>query len=403
MKFWIISLFEPTIVDNNRPMRFMSISNALTSKGHDVTFFSNNFRHGDKKFRFDGQHIEIENENARTVFIQSKPYTKNLSYDRIKSHEIYTQNLLAYIETLEEKPDLILCAFPPISTALKVSKWAEKNNVKFVLDIIDPWPDVILRSIPSIIRPFSFPMIAYFRRQVKGILEKSSGVVSISKQYIDWSKTIVPNSTYKTGVFYPAIPLSEVRKKISDNFNRTDPEVLKIVYAGNLGINYDLPCILEAFKLVSARFPNKVSLYIAGMGHYKDLICSTQEEFPNLHYLGRIGYDELMQLYANSDVGLAQYTAGATQSVTYKLFDYLGAGLPVLNSLLSEMSNIIDDYQVGFNNKPGDYTVLAENIANYILNPKTLEAHKIKAIETTQKIGDNSTVYNAFSDFLISL
>ena len=96
------------------------------------------------------------------------------------------------------------------------------------------------------------------------------------------------------------------------------------------------------------------------------------------------------------------YAKGATQSVTYKLFDYLSAGLPVLNSLMSEMATLISQHEVGLNNQPGDAQTLARGIMQYLDVPGMLERQKANALAFTAAEGDNEVVYGRIVTFLLA-
>lgn len=401
MNIWIISLYEPTLVDNTRPMRYMSIADALHDKGVQVTYFSSTFRHANKHVRFEKETEMRSDKGVKTVFIKSPSYTKNLSRARIKAHKVYTKNLLDYFERSQEKPDLILSAFPPIDTPLEVSRWAKDRDIPFVFDIIDPWPDVILRVVPEKLKVFGQLFIGHYNRKVKKLIQNASGIVAISNQYIDWVKN-KQQGTYQTAAFYPTVPFKEVREKLS-HLERSASDRLRIIYAGNLGIAYDIPCILKAAEKLEAEVPGKTMFTIAGVGEHEGMVKEFASRLSNIEYLGRIGYDDLLQQYANTDLGLAQYSKGATQSVTYKFFDYLGAGIPILNSLKSEMWDLIDQKEVGANNIQGDFESLAANILSFYQDKIKLELYKNNALSFTAEKGDNDVVYAAFADFLMDL
>ncbi|MBD0350687.1 MAG: glycosyltransferase WbuB, partial [Flavisolibacter sp.] len=53
MHIWLISAFEPTPLDNTRPMRFMGIADAALQRGHRITFYTTTFKHNTKSHRFD--------------------------------------------------------------------------------------------------------------------------------------------------------------------------------------------------------------------------------------------------------------------------------------------------------------------------------------------------------------
>jgi hypothetical protein len=400
MKIWIVSLYDPTVVDNTRPMRFMSLATEAEKLGHDITYFSNTFRHATKKNRVEKAITVVSSKNYRTIFVDSMSYTDNISLKRFLSHYLFAKNLLKKIKEDSEKPDVIVSAMPPIFVNVFLSKWAKKNNVKYYLDIIDPWPDVFKNFLPNFIRPISDLLFLPYRKLIQNVINRSNGVVSISNQYLEWAKKYTFKKNLNFHLAYPSIDFEAYQMKILNYHNKSLNRPLTIIYAGNLGHSYDIPCILKAAKLLHEKYPGKTQFIIAGLGYYESEINEYISKYPNLKYLGRINHEELMQNYANADLGLAQYGHGATQSVTYKLFDYLGSGLPILNSLMSEMALIIEGNNLGLNNNPGDFKMLASNIEMFF-NSYKLDGYKKNAIEFTKQSGSNQIVYTKYIDFLI--
>ena len=76
-----------------------------------------------------------------------------------------------------------------------------------------------------------------------------------------------------------------------------------------------------------------------------------------------------------------------------KLFDYLSAGLPILNSLLTEMGDLIRDNLLGLNNEPGNEEELYQNIVKLIEHPELVSEYSENGVEFTKEYGDNSRVY----------
>jgi glycosyltransferase involved in cell wall biosynthesis len=399
---WIVSLFEPTPVDNTRPMRYMGVADAAIRAGHHITHFSCTFRHSTKIQRYE-QNTEISvRERYDLVFIYAEPYQMNISLARLRSHGTFTRNLAREMEE-RPRPDVVLVALPPLSQADYLVKWGRKNGIPVIVDIIDPWPDVFARLFPAALKPLSRLALSGMYRQLSGILRNCSGLIAISDQYVQWAKGHEP-SLRNTGVFYPSVPFEEVQQKVSAAAAaepRTDAR-LTLIYAGNLGVAYDIPVILGAAEQLEKARPGRTHFVFAGAGHYQGAITEYQKRLGNVSFLGRIGYDDLMLAYTRADIGLAQYTKGATQSVTYKLFDYLSAGLPVLNSLMSEMAVLIDTNDVGHNNQPGDVDQLATGILRYLDEPGLLLRQKGNALALTAREGDNAVVYARIVDFLLA-
>ncbi|MFY7732905.1 MAG: glycosyltransferase family 4 protein [Bacteroidia bacterium] len=398
MKIWIISLYDPTEIDDTRPMRFLSLAQKSAEFQHEVTYFSNTFRHATKKNRFEKQTTVEHSENYKTIFIKSSAYKKNMSLWRLFSHYEYAKNIINFFNNSQEKPDIIVSALPPILTNYKLSKWCLKNKIPYVIDVIDPWPEIFLRIVPKWLHlPFKILMYPFYY-QVKFAIKNASGIFSISKQYIFWAEKFKSRKNQINDVFYPSVDLDKYQKEMS-KYKRINNSKVRLVYAGNLGLSYDIPCILNAAKLLEDNYPGKTEFIFAGLGGHEDLIKSYQKDYKNIDYLGRIGHTELLELYASSDIGLAQYSEGATQSITYKFFDYLGAGLPILNSLQSEMSELIEKNDLGLNNLPGDFNKLAENIVQLFDND-LLNLYRKNAINFTSKFGDNKIVYKNYIETL---
>lgn len=398
---WIISLFEPTPPDGSRPMRFMGFADEAIKQGYKIRQFSSTFRHSKKIYRHEKPTEVIVNENYVVDYIYSPSYKKNISLKRVYSHYKYSKGLINKIDKLE-KPEFILVAFPAISPALAITQWGYKNGVPVFVDIIDPWPDVTLRLLPSSVRPLVKPFFSPFYSQLRRMFESATGVVAISREYTEWAKNMAPKLK-NTGVFFPSVPLSEVQSSVqhfkSELGELNSVGVLKLVYAGNLGIAADIPLILAVARRFNETHPGKTLFQIAGSGDYEPDIIKATSENPNIKFWGRIGNDDLMKLYAQSDVGLAQYSIGATQSITYKLFDYLSAGLPILNSLLTEMGDLIRDNRLGLNNEPGNEEELYRNILKLIEHPELVSEYSENGVEFTEEFGDNSRVYLKMLNF----
>lgn len=398
MDIWIVSLFEPTPLDKTRPMRFMSLANAAIKHGHKLTHFVCTFRHSTKVQRFKENHVEKIGPKHEIHYIYGSAYKKNISISRIKSHQVFTKNLINHIKNIE-RPDIVLIAFPPISTAFKLGNWFKINKIPYVIDIIDPWPDIFEKYIPQIFKGALNVALKPNKNRVKQIMRNASGLSSISKAYIDWAISLGFDKSKPNEFFYPSVPLYEIQEKLSKIKASSDGK-LNLIYAGSFGVAYDIPIILEVARRFDKDFPEQTEFIFCGAGHYQEQIEKQSKQTNNLTFLGRLGYDDLMEAYKKADLGLAQYAKGATQTVTYKLFDYLAAGLPVLNSLPTEMAAIIEEYEAGMNNLPDEPQKLFANIKLYLENKNILDDHKKKAIETTKAIGDNKTVYTKFINFL---
>lgn len=394
MKIWLISIGEQTPIDNAQSTRFLNIADEALKRNHQIDFYASTFKHNTKNQRFqETTEIKIA-ENYKLICVKSDSYEKNISYKRLKSHYTFSKNLVKVLEN-KEKPDVIYVSFPPISLGLEMCKWAKKNGIPIIVDIIDPWPDLFEPFIPKLFRSL---ILSPLRKRVTRMFDASTAIASISNKYINWAKGYSDKIT-KTQVFYPAVKFKDM-KSLIESFNRTDDNLFRIIYAGSLAQSYDIPCILKSAEILNESHKGKIEFVIAGAGPQDQMIKEYENRLDNVRFVGRLEKKDLMNLYAQSDLGTTQHIKGATQSVTYKLFDLLACGLPILNSLESEMKDIILDNEVGLHNDPHDFNQLTKNILHFYNSPDILNQYKSNGFKLTAKSGDSDVVYSRLIDYI---
>ena len=232
---------------------------------------------------------------------------------------------------------------------------------------------------------------------------RSKRVTAISKGYLQWASTFF-GPGIKSDYFYLAADLDEVRSfadKVNQGEKKDHPEDIRLIYAGSLASSYDLPCILEAAEILSQQYPGRTKFIITGLGPQKELVETYQSKLDNIEYLGWVSKEELIRQYYLADVGLIQHKNNLTQTVTYKLFNYVSAGMAVLNSLESEMMEIVETKELGLNNPPQQPQQLAKNIAYLLNNPEVLKRCQQNATTFVEEEGDNKVVYKKLVQFII--
>jgi glycosyltransferase involved in cell wall biosynthesis len=401
MHYWLVSIFEQTPVDKVTDTRFQCIARELLRRGHTVTFFASTFKHNTKNQRYSETTVISVEEGFTMVYIKSAAYRKNISVRRMSAHWQFARDAVSAFPEYE-KPDRILVAFPPISLAFSTAIWARSQKIPVFIDIIDPWPDIFrkpLRSLPAFVQnALLFPM----ERKVRTLFKTVDGVTAISRQYIDWARKY-NSELYPADCFYPAVDFEGMQRQLKEaaQSGLKDESPFCVIYAGSLASSYDIPAILQAAGWLERKYGQAIRFLIAGAGPQAESIKEYEQAHGNLVYLGRLSKQELMRQYYLSDAGLTQHIKGASQSVTYKLFDLLACGLPIFNSLESEMKDIILDNQVGFFNEPGNGIQLAENIERLYLDKGLQQRYRDNALRLTRSQGDSRVVYGRLVDFFL--
>ena len=85
-------------------------------------------------------------------------------------------------------PHTSYCAMPTSSSAFVCGKFCKKNHVKFVIDVIDLWPDSLLPLVKgqALIRFFLYPwiyMTHFSYRMADVIMGESVAYANEAKKY----------------------------------------------------------------------------------------------------------------------------------------------------------------------------------------------------------------------------
>jgi glycosyltransferase involved in cell wall biosynthesis len=402
MNIWIVSLFDPTPIDEPIFPRFIEIAKAANKQGHYVKHFTSTFRHTKKQYRFTESQVKTISEKYEVVFTHSMSYKNNMSPTRFIAHRDYAKKLVKAFSFLE-KPDVIFISMPPLSTIREVTKWGQNNKVPVVVDVIDPWPDSFIKDVPNSLKPLARVLIKPFYDKLKKSFRDAAAITAISNGYLEWAKNHHDSSKI-TKAFFLAIDVDEV-KKVSDKVikKKIGERPLRLIYAGSLASSYDIPSILKAAEIIEKTYPGKTEFVFTGKGPQLEMIKQYEEKYNNIEYLGWLSKEELLRQYALADIGLIQHKNSLTQTITYKFFNYMSAGLVLLNSLQTEMADMIKEFNLGLNNKEGDYKTLTDNIITYLKQPELLERQKSNVVAFTYEKGHTKNVYNSLVDFLTDI
>ena len=103
-----------------------------------IELISTTFSHVYKNQR---KYTVKDNDKYKFTLLYEPGYKKNVSLKRFYSHYIFGKNLYKYLNKMEQKPDIIYCLIPSLDAGKACAKYAKKNNIRFIIDIQDIWPE----------------------------------------------------------------------------------------------------------------------------------------------------------------------------------------------------------------------------------------------------------------------
>ena len=368
MNIWLINPYGSIPGENWREYRFSLFANELSSKGHNVIWWTSAFSHHFKNHRSKiVKDLQI-NDKYQIRLIPSTGYQKNMSVKRFIRDLLFSIKVFKLGKKQEIKPDLIIYYESPLLLGYTGQKLAKKLNVPVIFDQMDLHPELMVKVFKRSLQPFVYFLLLPIYWNRKKIYGKLDGFIALSRYYLE-----VPNSESKKladkpqEIIYNGINVNYFRsiltsKQFTNNLFKKEEDIW-VIFAGTLGPSYDILNIIQ----VSKRFHNSnVKFLIAGDGPLK---VRVMENLDTINYLGNLKPEELIRYYGKSDIGLSSYSKNSNVEMPDKFYDYTAAGLPIINSLNGEISNWIIEKNIGINYIAGDKNDLYNKI-NYLVTEK---------------------------------
>lgn len=225
------------------------------------------------------------------------------------------------IET--EKPNIIFSTAPPFSALLVGLKLKQNYQIPLIVDFRDPWPTGFV--IPP------NPHRSRLEKLRSEIISKADAVTAVNRtcaEQINYPQAqIIENGFDPDDFARPAYPLSG----------------FSIVYTGMIWENIkELTLVAEAVTGI----PN-VKIVLVGKCDIQSL--SKLNKYKNIEYLGTRPHSETMSIMKGASMLL--YLSKPNQIVGIKLYEYLGAGKPILGvcNECNDAMRLIENHRVGLN------------------------------------------------------
>lgn len=338
--------------------RFNYLAELFANNNFNVELVTSSFSHNKKLKR---ENSNLEDLDYKVTFIEEPNYAKNVSLRRFYSHFKMAKNLEGYLST-RKKPDVIYCSIPSLDIAATAAKYAKENNIRFVIDIQDVWPEAfkMIFNMPLISNIIFYPM----KKKADFIYKSADEIVSVSETYLN--RVLEVNTKVREGhVVFLGTELSKFDEVFIKNKYQNKPQdEIWIGYAGTLGHSYDLTNVFEALEVLKNKGYKNLKFIIMGDGPLKHKFEEyAKEKEINTLFTGRLPYSEMVGLLGVCDIAVNPISKGAAQSIINKHGDYAAAGLPVINTQeCIEYKDLVDLYQMGLNCKNNDSQDLAKKI-----------------------------------------
>jgi glycosyltransferase involved in cell wall biosynthesis len=237
MNIWIINPFDQVPNETDVPLRYWALCRTFAQQGHKVIWWSSDFSHLTKSRRAPCP----ETDGFAVRLIETPPYTKNISFARLKNHKAFADGF--YTEAMAElhrgelkAPDRIVVSLPPLGVAEQafrirdyVREWESEKvatykgrrddlepshlhtftpshlhtqpSCQVIVDIMDAWPETFYQALPKPLRKFLGPiLLAPMHRSAKRAYAGADKISAVGQSYLELAQKYLGQSGSDTPV-----------------------------------------------------------------------------------------------------------------------------------------------------------------------------------------------------------
>jgi len=183
------------------------------------------------------------------------------------------------------------------------------------------------------------------------------------------------------------------------------PDDLMAVFTGTHGIANGLDAVLDAAAELKKRNRIDIKLVLVGHGKLKMQLVkrAKKEGLDNVIFHDPVNKKRLAGLMATADIGLqilANVPAFYYGTSPNKFFDYIAAGLPVLNNYPGWLADMIREHDCGYVIEPGNPKAFADSLEHASDNKEQLIEMGFNSRRLAKSEFDRSNLSNQFVDWL---
>lgn len=296
------------------------------------------------------------------------------------------------------KYDLLFATSTPLTASIPgIAMRVLKPGKPFVFEVRDLWPELpkemgvitnpLILSGMNILEWLSYrtahACVGLSPGIRKGILRRSQK----NKQVL-----LIPNGC-DLRAFQPCVKPG----------NSSRP--LRAVFTGAHGMANGLDAVLNAAGELKQRKRQDIEIHFIGDGKLKEELVARarSEQLDHCHFHDPIPKTELQNRLGEYDVGLmilANIPAFYYGTSPNKFFDYISAGMPILNNYPGWLAELVTEHDCGIPVAPDDPRAFADALERLAEDPKSREKMGQRSRELAESQFDRIALADQFVDFL---
>jgi glycosyltransferase involved in cell wall biosynthesis len=379
--YWINQFAVPP--DQPGGTRHFDFASELQRRGHQVTLVASDLNlatrtYSRRKGPRDIRAIHEDILGVHFTWLAAGNYRGN-NWRRVASMVLF--GLVTFVHLLRVPKDrrtVFIGSSPHLFAALGAWGAALLRRVPFVFEVRDMWPE----SYSEVSGRDQGPEVTMLRTIADLLYHRADAIIVLAESNIERiSERGVPEDRI---VYVPNGVDLEAFVDGDAGIDLSTPGCFTYVYAGAHGPANDLGTVVRAAAELQQRGRDDIRVVLLGDGATKDELIEESRSLGlrNIRFVDPVPKVQVAATLGSADAGLMilapvdLFTYGVSPN---KLFDYMGAGLPVLTNVSGVVSDLIDQAGTGFTVTPGDPIALADGMEQMADDPPKDSAAKGQA------------------------
>lgn len=346
--------------------RHFDFASELERRGHRVHLVASDLNLSTRQYSRRSRPTDFR---ARVERISGVEFTwlsagsyRNNNWRRVASMVVF--GFVAFRHLLRSEKDdrtVFIGSSPQLFAAFGAWAAAKLRRVPFVFEVRDLWPE----SYSEVSGRDSGPEVTVLRLIADLLYKRSDAIIVLADSNVDRicergipraRITLVPNG----------VDL-HVFENTDEGVDLARPGVFTYVYAGAHGPANDLATVVDAAAELQKRGRSDIGIVLLGDGSTKDALIRQAADLglDNVHFVDPVPKSGIAATLRSADAGLMVlapvdlFSYGVSPN---KLFDYMGAGLPVLANVPGLVADVVARAGVGTTVVGGDPVALADGM-----------------------------------------
>ena len=384
--------------------RLADLARRLRERGHAVTVLTAmpNYPRGRIYDGYGGLYRREERDGVTVLRSFVYPTQSAGMFRRLLNYFSFVASSLAVGLVKLPRVDYLLTESPPLFLGISGYVLSRVKGARWIFNVSDLWPETAVR-LGVIRQGFALRLASL----LEALCYRKAWMVSTQTRGMqDSIASRFPNvRTYhlSNGVdalrFSPELRSAELRVKLGVGDASRDGHCLAI-YAGLHGLAQGLDQILAAAKQVEDQ--TNLSFLLIGDGPEKRMLMDQSRALGlrNVRFLEAVPGSEIPGLLASADIALVPLKLALPGAAPSKLYEAMGAGVPIVLIAGGEAAAIVNDTQAGIVVPYGDITRLSEALRKLASDPE--ERRRLGGAGRRAALDrfDRRTITAAFAEYL---